>query len=257
MPLKVAVLVKQVPDHEALVRVESDQQLEIEDRYVCSFFDEIAMEAALAVKQANPDAELIGVAAGGRRAVDALRRAIAMGLDAIEHVEDEALDTADSLAVAEALAARLRQLEPQLVLCGKQAGDDDAGAVGPMVAELIGIPHACSAVSLEVDAAAGKAEVGRKVEGAIWRLEASLPLLVTAEKGLAEPHIPVVTKVMKAMRAKPNAVSPADLGLEVAAAGSRVERRRYLAPAARPPVKMLNDVGELVAALQQSGVLPS
>jgi electron transfer flavoprotein beta subunit len=259
MTLKVAVLVKQVPDHEALVRVESEQHLEIEDRYVCSFFDEIAIEAALEIGQAHADAELLAVSAGGKRAVDALRRAVAMGIDRIEQVESDDLDGADSYAVSIALAARLRQLEPDLVLCGKQAGDDDMGAVGPMVAEMLGCPHVSAAVALEVDPAARQARVGRKLEGQVWTLESTLPLLVSAEKGLAEPHLPVVTRVMKAMRAKPNCVALADLGIEVSPVG-RIERLGFAEPLARPSVTMLDqpfpeNVAELVRRLQQAGVL--
>jgi electron transfer flavoprotein beta subunit len=259
MTLKVAVLVKQVPDLEALVRVASEQRLEIEDRYVCSFFDEIALEAALELGKAHADVELVALSAGGKRAVDALRRAVAMGIDAIEQVESNDLETADSFLVAAALAARLRQLQPDLVLCGKQAGDDDQGAVGPMVAELLGAPHASAVVSIEIDPATRTARVGRKVEGQVWTLDSPLPLLVTAEKGLAEPHVPVVTRVMKAMRAKPSVVALADLGIEVPPVG-RVERLGYIEPPERPAVTMLDqpfpqNVAELVKRLQQAGVL--
>jgi electron transfer flavoprotein beta subunit len=259
MPLKVCVLVKQVPDLEALVRVASEQQLEIEDRYVCSFFDEVALEAALEIKGAHADAELVALSAGGKRSVDALRRAVAMGVDAIEQIESDEIERADSYLVAAALAARLRQLEPDLVLCGKQAGDDDQGAVGPMVAEMLGAPHVSSAVALAVDPAAGKATVGRKAEGEIWTVESPLPLVVTAEKGLVEPHVPVVTRVMKAMRAKPNAVALGELGIEVGPAG-RVKRTKYVEPPKRPAVTMLDqpfpeNVNELVKRLQQAGVL--
>jgi len=101
--------------------------------------------------------------------------------------------------------------------------------------------------------------VGRKVEGEIWTVESPLPLVVTAEKGLAEPHVPVVTRVMKAMRAKPDAVALGDLGIEVGPAG-RVKRLKYVEPPVRPAVTMLDqpfpeNVSELVKRLQQAGVL--
>jgi electron transfer flavoprotein beta subunit len=258
--MKIAVLVKQVPDLEATVEIASDEELRIEERYVCSFFDEIAMEAALAVKAAAPDSEITAFSAGGRRAVDALRRAVAMGIDAVEHLGDESLDGADGLAVAKVLAARLRIYGPSLVLAGKQAGDDDMAAVGPMVAGLLGMPHASAAVSLKVDAAGGKLEVGREVEGELWTLEAPLPALVTAEKGLAEPRIPVVTRVMKAMKAKIPNVPLSELGLEAPTPGARVSHVRYAPPPSRPPVTMLTEpfpanVDELVRRLLEAGVL--
>jgi electron transfer flavoprotein beta subunit len=254
MGLKVAVLVKQVPDHEAIIQVKSESELDIEERWVCSFYDEIAMEAALTIQKKHPDTELIALSAGGRRATDALRRAVAMGIDRVERVGDEPLDSAESLQVAAALAARLKELKPDLVLCGKLAGHDDQAAVGPMVAEFLAVPHISSVISLQVDPAGGKARAGRKVEGGVWTLESDLPLLVSAEKGLAEPHIPVVTRVMKAMKAKIENY-PAEAGPDAS-----VRRIGYFAPPTRPPVKMMtadfpDNVAELIGCLKEAGAL--
>jgi electron transfer flavoprotein beta subunit len=260
MALKIAVLVKQVPDLEATVEVALDGQLRVEDRFVCSFFDEIAIEAALAVKAIVPDAELAAFSAGGRRAVDALRRAVAMGIDQVEQLGDESLDGADGLAIAGVLAARLRSFGPSLVLAGKQAGDDDMAAVGPMVAALLGVPHASAAVALRVDPASGTVEVDREIEGEVLTLRATLPALVTAEKGLAVPRVPVVMRVMKAMKAKIPNVPLAELGLAGRAPGLRIRRVRYAPPPSRPPVQMLTEpfpanVDELVRRLLEAGVL--
>ena len=254
MGLKVAVLVKQVPDHEAIIQVKSANELDIEDRWVCSFYDEIALETALTIKQEHPDTELMALSAGGRRATDALRRAVAMGIDRVERIGDEPQDSAESLQVAEALAARLKEHRPDLVLCGKLAGHDDQAAVGPMLAELLGIPHVSAVVSLSVDPAGRKARAGRKVEGGIWTIESDLPLLISAEKGLAEPHIPVVTRVMKAMKAKIENV-PAQVETQ-----ESLRRIGYLPPPSRPAVKMMtgefpDNVAELVGRLQETGAL--
>lgn len=260
MKLKIAVLVKQVPDHEAIVRVRSEQELEIEDRYVCSFFDEIAMEAALNIKKEYPETELLALSAGGKRAVDALRRAVAMGIDGVEHLGDERLEKADGYYVARVLAARLKVIQPDLVICGKQAGDDDFGAVGPMVAECLDIPHAGAVVSLDMDADTGKVKIGKEMEGETWYLESGLPLLVTAEKGMAEPHVPVVTRVMKAMRAAIPNIPVEELDLQDYNPGGRVERLRYVSPPSRPAVTMMQkpfpqNVTELVDCLKEKGVL--
>ena len=254
MGLKIAVLVKQVPDHEAIIQVKSATELDIEDRWVCSFYDEIALEAALTIQKDHPDTELVALSAGGRRATDALRRAVAMGIDRVERVGDEPLDAAESLQVAEVLAARLKEIQPDLVLCGKLAGHDDQAAVGPMLAEFLEIPHISSVVSLQVDPAGRKARAGRKVEGGIWTIESDLPLLVSAEKGLAEPHIPVVTRVMKAMKAKIENI-PAQVETQ-----ESLRRIGYLPPPSRPEVKMMtgefpDNVAELVGRLQETGAL--
>jgi len=252
MTLKVAVLVKQVPDHEATVRIDGDG-LEIEERWVTSFFDEIAVEAAVAVRKAIPDAGLKAFSAGGKLAVEALRRAMAMGVDEVEQVGDESLEGASGLSVARALAAALARWQPDLVLCGKQAGDDDMGAVGPMISALLGMPVVGAATSLAVDAAARKARLTRSVDGERWAVEAGLPLVVTAEKGLAEPRVPVVMRVMKAMRAEVPAVSLAELGVEPATDG--VRRLGYFGPPERPEVRMVESVDELTRLLRQRGVL--
>ena len=260
MKLKIAVPVKQVPDHEAIVRVKSEQELDIENRYVCSFFDEIALEAALNIKKDDPDTEIFALSAGGKKAVDALRRAIAMGIDQAEHLGDESLENADSFYVARVLAARLKVLQPDLVVCGKQAGDDDFAAVGPMVAEILNIPHASAVVSLDFDADAGKVKIGRESEGEVWYLESSFPLLVTAEKGLAEPHVPIVTRVMKAMKAAIPNIPIEELDVQDHQPQGRMRRLRYVEPPSRLEVTMMQqpfpqNVSELVSYLQQKGVL--
>lgn len=251
--MKTAILVKQVPDHEAIVQVEGGGGLKIEDRYVCSFFDEIAIEAAIGLKKENPDLELKAFSAGGKRAVEALRRAMAMGVDMVEQVGDEGLEGADSQVVATVLAAALRRFEPDLILCGKQAGDDDMGAIGPMISAMMELPVINAAVKLELDPASGRARAVRTMDGEVVSLESGLPLLVTAEKGLAEPHVPVVMRVMKAMRAKVPAVSMSDLG--VADVAARTRRVGYQSPPGRPQVKMVESVDELARLLQQRGVL--
>jgi electron transfer flavoprotein beta subunit len=258
--LKIVVLVKQVPDHEAIVQVKSDQELDIENRYVCSFFDEIALEAALNIKKEHPDADLFALSAGGKRSVDALRRAIAMGIDQAEHLGDESLENADSFYVARVLAARLKVLQPDLIICGKQAGDDDFAAVGPMVAEVLNIPHASAVVSLDIESDVGKVKIGRESEGEVWYLESGFPLLVTAEKGWAEPHVPIVTRVMKAMRAAIPNIPLEGLDMQDQQPKGRMSRLRYVEPPTRPEVTMMEqpfpqNVSELVNYLQQKGVL--
>ncbi len=260
MKLKIAVLVKQVPDHEAGVVVKPGQEPEIEERYVCSFFDEIAIEAALKIKKELPETEIMALSAGGRRAVDALRRAVAMGIDQVEHLSDQTLEKADNYYIAHILAARLKTIQPQLVLCGKQAGDDDYAAVGAMTAEFLGIPHVSAAVSLAVAADASKITIGREVEGEICSLESGFPLLVTAEKGLAEPHVPLVMRVMKAMKAQIPDIPLAQLDLQGIEPRGRIRRLGYLNPPARPPVTMMQEpfpqnVKELVAHLRQKGAI--
>ncbi len=255
MSLKIAVLVKQVPDHEAIVQIDADGTLDIEDRYVCSFFDEIAVEAALDIRKANADAEILALSVGGKRSVESLRRAMAMGIDQVEQLGDDSMDGADGLAVASLVAARLKTFNPDLVLAGKQAGDDDMGAVGPMVSGLMGMPLVNAATSIDVDADGGKVRMTHSMNAETWTVESGFPIVITAQKGLAEPHVPVVMRVMKAMRAKITNTSIEDLGVPASDSTGRLKRLGYYSPPTRPQVQMVSDVNELVAVLAQRGVI--
>jgi len=232
--MNICVLVKQVPDHEAIVRAAPDGSVEVEDRWVTNFFDEIAIEQALRIRDAH-DGTLTAVAAGGARQVDALRRALAMGANAALHVSDPALDSGDALVVARALAAAIETLSPDLVLAGRVALDDEMGYVGPAVAHALAIPHVANVVALDVGDSALKAD--RLVEGGVETVEGPLPALVTATKGLCEPRVPKVMAVMKASRAKIDARDLASFGIEPPSPTMRIDGHE--APPSRPAVEMI------------------
>lgn len=230
--MKVAVLAKEVPDLEAQVKVAGGgASLDIEKRRVLNFFDEIAVEAALKLKE-SAGAETYAVSAGP--GIDALRRCLAMGVPAAFHIDDVALAEAGPLTVARALAAFVQKEGFDLILAGKQATDDEAGLVGPMVAEILGVPCVVGIVSLE--ASEGSARVSRHTDTGVEVIDLPLPAVVTAEKGLYEPRVPAVTGVMKAMKAKIEKFSLADLGVE-AQPGPKV--LGYQPPAKRSAIKMI------------------
>jgi electron transfer flavoprotein beta subunit len=232
MAMKICVLVKQVPDHEAVVRVRQDGSLEVEDRHVTNFFDEIAMEQALLL-----GGEVTAVSAGGGRNVDALRRALAMGAGSAVMVDDPALEGTDGLGMARALAACIARLEPDLVLAGRMALDDEMGLVGPAVAEVLGWPHVAGIVGLEVTDGAFRAT--RLVEEGREIVEGSLPALMTCAKGLAEPRVPKVMAVMKASRAKIDSRDLAALGVDPALLEPRARVVSHRPPRSRAAVTMI------------------
>ncbi len=241
--MKIAVLVKEVPDLEALVKVaEGGASVEVEKKRCLSFFDEIAVEAALRAKAAR-GGSVVAISAGAGTGVEAVRRALAMGADGALLVDDPALGGADSLAVARALAALCRREGFDLVLAGRQATDDEAGLIGPMVAELLGLPCVIGVTALELED--GAARVSRETDRGTEVLRTPLPALLTAEKGLAEPRVPQVMGLMKAMRAQPPKVTLAELGLE---APAPTPVAGYRGPAKRPPVKLLEGEPATVAA---------
>lgn len=240
--MEIYVLVKQVPDPEAIVKVRSDSELEIENKYFTNFFDEIAIEAGLKLKEKFGGK--VTVLTLDHRRVDALRRGIAMGADEAVQIADPALEGADPFGVARALSAYLKDRPFDLILAGRQAMDDDAGIIGPAVAECLGIPHIHSIIGLEVDDTKKEARVIREVENGKEILICPFPALFTCQKGLYTPRIPMVMNVMKAMKAQIKKVDLASLGLSSAEVGPqalRMKVQRYLPPAKRPPVKMIKE----------------
>jgi electron transfer flavoprotein beta subunit len=240
--MEIYVLVKQVPDPEAIVRVKSETELEIENKYFTSFFDEVGIEAGLRLKEKLGGK--VTVLTVDNKRVDALRRGIAMGADEAFQIADPALEGSDPFGTARALAGFLKGKPFDLILAGRQAMDDDSGIVGPAVAELLDIPHVNSIVGLEVDTQKKEVRVVREVENGKEALTCPLPALLTCQKGLYTPRIPQVMNVMKAMRAQIKKVDLSALGLsasDVGAQAARVKVRKYIPPPKRPPVKMIKE----------------
>lgn len=240
--VEIYVLVKQVPDPEAIIKVKSDSELEIENKYFTNFFDEIAVEAGLKLRE-KFGGRVTALTVDNKR-VDALRRGIAMGADDAIQITDPLLEGSDQFAVAKALAAYLKDKPFDLILAGRQAMDDDAGIVGPAVAELLEIPHVSTILGLEVADPKQEVKVIREVEGGKEILSCSLPALFTCQKGLNNPRIPQVMNVMKAMKAQMKKVDLATLGLNATDAGGQAAKmkvRKYLPPPKRPPIRMIKE----------------
>mgnify|MGYP001089396932 CR=1 FL=1 len=240
--MDIYVLVKQVPDPEAIVKVKSHSELEIENKYFTNFFDEIAIEEGVRLKERFGGR--VTVLTVDNKKVDALRRGIAMGADDAIQVTDPALEGSDQFAIAKALAAYLKDKPLDLILAGRQAMDDDAGIVGPAVAELLNIPHANAIISLEMDDPKKEVKVLREVEDGKEILSCFLPALFTCQKGLNTPRIPLVMNVMKAMKAQIKKVDLTALGLSATDVGrhaAKIKVRKYLSPPKRKPVKMIKE----------------
>lgn len=240
--MEIYTLVKQVPDPEAMVRVKSDSELEIENKYFTNFFDEIAVEAALRLKEKFGGK--VTVVTVDNRKVDALRRGISMGADEAIQISDPTLEGSDLFSIAKVLAAYFKDKSFDLILAGRQAMDDDSGIVGPAVAEILGIPHISTIVGLEVDAAKEEATVTREVENGKEILSCSLPALFTCQKGLNAPRIPLVMNVMRAMKAQIKKMDLSSLGVSKADVGPQAAKMRiqkYLPPAKRPSVNLIKE----------------
>jgi len=240
--MEIYVLVKQVPDPEAIVKVKSDSELEIENKYFTNFFDEIAVEAGQKLKEKFGGK--VTVLTVDNRRVDALRRGISMGADEAIQITDPALEGANPFAIAKVLAAFLKNKPFDLILAGRQAMDDDAGIVGPAVAELLGIPHVNAIIGIEVDDPKKEAKVTREVENGKEILSCPFPALFTCQKGLNIPRIPLVMNVMKAMKAQIKKMDLVSLGLsatDVYLPSGKVKIQKYFPPPKKPPVRMIKE----------------
>jgi electron transfer flavoprotein beta subunit len=247
--MTIVVLAKQVPDPEALVEVRSGgKELEIEQKFATNLFDEFAIEEALRIREKH-GGKVTVITLGGPKATELLRTALAMGADDVLFLEDPAFLEGDGYATALTLSKAVARQGADLVLCGRQAIDDDRAEVGPMVAEFLGLPHVGAVLKLDIGDGTAVAE--RAVEGGREVVEVTLPAVITAAKGLNEPRVPQVMGVMKAMRAQIPRVSPEDLGLapsDIGKAGSKLKIERYFTRQKRAAVKLIEGTPEEQAA---------
>jgi electron transfer flavoprotein beta subunit len=251
--MKIAVCVKQVPDTETRIRIAEGALVESDINWIVSPYDEFAIEEALKQKEKH-GGEVVLISLGPDRAQQALRTGLAMGADSALHLKDPAFDQADTLGVARALAGAIRTLGAvDLVLAGQQGVGGDNSQVPGLLAELLDLPQVTMAVKLEI--ADGKATVEREIEGAHETWEASLPCVVSAQKGLNEPRYASLKGIMAAKKKPIQTLDAKAVGLE----GGREARTRLEKlelPAARPGVKMIQgdaatQVKELLRVLHE------
>jgi electron transfer flavoprotein beta subunit len=254
--MKILVMVKQVPDTATQVKVTSDGRgIETQGvTWIVSPYDEFAVEEALRIKEKRGQGEVVAVSLGPDRVKEALRSCLAMGADRAIHLQDPAWGEADTLLTAQALAAVIKQEAPALALFGRQAIDDDMGAVAAQVAELLGWPCASWIMEEAVDAAGTSVRVGRQVEGGLEIFDMPLPAVASAQKGLNEPRYPTLKGIMGAKKKEIKDVKAADLGLGPAGPALSLLRLEALPP--RPPGRIIQGepaeaARELVRALRE------
>lgn len=263
--MKIGVCIKQVPATESALAVRSDG-MDIERSgltFIVNPYDELAVEEALRIRERIGTGEVTVLTMrshAAQKPEEALRTCLAMGADNAVLLSDPAFDGGDSLATARVLAAALRRLAFDLLLFGKQAVDDDEGAVGIQVAELLGIPHVAVVNKLEVHAEARCLVAHRQIEGGIEVVEAPLPALITCQKGLNEPRYPSLAGIMNAKRKPLEVWTCHTLGLTpdtVGSAGAKLRVVRVEPPPPRRPGQLIpgdaaTAVKELVRLLHEN-----
>ncbi len=248
--MKVLVPVKRVIDYNVKPRVKLDGTgVDLANvKMSMNPFDEIAVEEAIRLKEKGHATEVVAVSVGPAKAQDTLRTALAMGADrAILIVVDGEVEP---LAVAKLLKGVGAEVEPGLVILGKQAIDDDCNQTGQMLAALTGRPQGTFASRVEV--AGDRVEVTREVDGGLETLSLALPAIVTTDLRLNEPRYASLPNIMKA-KSKPLAQkTPADYGVDTA---PRLRTLKVVEPAKREAGIKLDSVDALAGRIKDLGVI--
>jgi len=243
--MKVLVPVKRVVDYNVKVRVKADGSgVDIANvKMSMNPFDEIAVEEATRLKEKGAASEVIAVSCGVTQCQETLRTAMAIGADRAILV-----DTAEELqplAVAKLLKALVDKEQPQLVILGKQAIDDDCNQTGQMLAALLGWPQATFASKLEI--VDGRAVVSREVDGGSETLSLTLPAIITTDLRLNEPRYVTLPNIMKAKKKQMDTFKPEDLGVNVQ---PRIKTLKVSEPPKRSAGVKVADVAALVDKLK-------
>ena len=243
--MKVLVAVKRVVDYNVKVRVKSDGSgVDLANvKMSMNPFDEIAVEEAVRLKEAGVVTEVIAVSCGVTQCQETLRTAMAIGADRGILVESN--EDLQPLAVAKLIKALIDKEQPQLVILGKQAIDDDSNQTGQMLAALAGLPQATFASKVRI--ADGKATVSREVDGGAETLSLKLPAVVTTDLRLNEPRYVTLPNIMKAKKKPLTTVKPVDLGVDVT---PRLKTLKVAEPPKRSAGVMVPDVKTLVEKLK-------
>ncbi len=246
--MKIVVCVKQVIDTGAALTLKEGRVDTEGLPRVLNPYDEFAVEEAVRIREQAPDETTVTlISLGPDNFKDTLRKGLAMGADQAVHLLDPAFDGLDGLGVATALSKAIGTLGYDLILCGRQAVDDDMAQVGPAIAVLLDIPYATVVTKLKINTDQQKAELTRQIEGGSEIIEAPLPLLLTCQKGLNEPRLPSLKGIMAAKKKEITQLDAAAIGFDANAMGAAANRIRETAltlPAARKQGVMLEGAPE-------------
>jgi electron transfer flavoprotein beta subunit len=252
--MKVLVPVKRVIDYNVKVRVKADGSgVDLANvKMSMNPFDEIAVEEAIRMKEAGKAEEVIAISIGVKQAQETLRTALAMGADRailVIATEDVQQDI-EPLAVAKILAAVAKAEDVGLVLCGKQAIDNDMNATGQMLAALLGWSQATFASKIEVSG--DSASVTREVDGGLQTLKVKMPAIISVDLRLNEPRYASLPNIMKAKKKPLDEKTPAEFGVDVT---PRLAVVKTTEPESRKAGIIVKSVDELVEKLKEAGVV--
>ncbi|KXS13628.1 electron transfer flavo protein, beta subunit [Gonapodya prolifera JEL478] len=242
--LKVLVPIKRVIDYTVKIRVlPGGKGVDTNVKHAMNPFDEIAIEAAVQLKEAKKASEVIAVSVGGAKSVETLRTALAMGADKAVHVETDA--DVQPLEVAKLLRAVADKEQPQVVILGKQAIDDDSAQTGQMLAGLLGWSQATFASKIEVEGDSLK--VTREIDGGLETVRAKVPAVLTTDLRLNTPRFATLPNIMKAKKKPLAKLTPKDLGVDIT---PRLEILEVAEPPKRSGGRKVESVDDLIDKLK-------
>jgi electron transfer flavoprotein beta subunit len=243
--MKILVPVKRVVDFNVKVRVKSDGTgVDIGNvKMSMNPFDEIAVEEAVRLKEAGKATEVVAVSCGATQCQETLRTAMAIGADRSVLVETDA--ELQPLAVAKLIKAIADKEQPQLIILGKQAIDDDSNQTGQMLAALLDWPQATFASKVVIDD--GKVAVTREVDGGLETVSLTLPAVITTDLRLNEPRYVTLPNIMKAKKKTIDTIKPDELGIDVT---PRLKTLKVAEPPKRSAGVIVPDAAALVAKLK-------
>ena len=260
--MKIMVCLKQVPHQDARLDVNADGTWIKEDniKFEINTYDTYALEEALRVKDAG-EAEVLAVSIGPDRVTQALRTALGMGADRAVHVKDPEAEGSDALGTAKILASIAKQESPDLILMGMMADDGNFAAVGPMLAELTGVPHTTAAV--KVERSNGTLTVDREIEGGAHEVvELQSPCLVAVQTGINQVRYASLKGIMAAKKKPLDVKTVADLGLEgqVGAGAAKIKIEEIAPPEKGDTAEILSGstdevVDGLLGKIKELGLL--
>ena len=243
--MKILVPVKRVIDYNVKVRVKPDQSgVELANvKMAMNPFDEIAVEQALRIKEAGQADEIVLVSVGLPQSQETIRTGLAMGADRGIHIEAD--QDIEPLAVSKLLKAVVKKEDPGLVICGKQAIDDDSNQTGQMLSALLGWAQATFASGVELGSE--KAKIIREVDGGLEHIEVVLPAVITVDLRLNEPRYASLPNIMKAKKKPIDSLSADELGVDTT---PRLKVVKVEEPAVRSAGIKVGSVAELVDKLK-------
>lgn len=249
--MKILVPVKRVIDYNVKVRVKSDNSgVELANvKMSMNPFDEIAVEEAIRLKETGSADEIVAISIGPDKAQETLRTALAMGADRAILVKTD--QEVEPLAVAKILKAVVAEENPEIVLMGKQAIDDDSNQTGQMLAALLSWGQGTFASDVKIDGS--NVNVTREIDGGLETVKLNLPAVITTDLRLNEPRYASLPNIMKAKRKPLDEKTPDDYGVDIS---PRLTMLKVEEPEGRSAGVMVESVSELVSKLRdEAGVL--